>query len=165
MHTMRYVPPRGQPSPHFTWAEVIAHSGYDRVPLSPMRLPNGSWVTPRANARTQAHKLEQVRALVNVKRTDHGLNLTGIHILSWARSWEHNKAVGGAKDSQHLYFRACDIALAEIERLCPWPGGRADFESIIQQVYWKGGVGDYSAGNRHVDCRGYRARWTSFVGW
>jgi uncharacterized protein YcbK (DUF882 family) len=162
---MVYVPPRGQPSPHFTWTEVIRNSGYARVPLGPMRLPNGQWVTPRANARTQAHKLEQVRALVNVKRADHGLNLTGIHVLSWARSWEHNKAVGGAKDSQHLYFRACDIALEEIERLCPWQGGRADFERIIQQVYWKGGVGDYSAGNRHVDCRGYRARWTSFVGW
>jgi uncharacterized protein YcbK (DUF882 family) len=162
---MIYVPPRGQPSKHFTWAEVIRNSGYTRVPLGPMRLPNGSWVTPRANARMQAHKLEVVRATINVLRADHGLNLTGLHILSWARSWEHNKAVGGAKDSQHLYFRACDISLQEIERLCPWGGGRQDFERIIQQVYWKGGVGDYAAGNRHVDCRGYRARWTSYVGW
>jgi len=162
---MIYVPPRGQPSPHFTWAEVIAHSGYSRVPLGPMRLPNGHWVTPRANARTQAGMLEQVRAQVNAKRAGHGLNPTGIVILSWARSWEHNKAVGGAIDSQHLYFRACDISLQEIERLCPWATGRQDFERIIQTVYSKGGVGDYSAGNRHVDCRGYRARWTSFVGW
>jgi uncharacterized protein YcbK (DUF882 family) len=162
---MLYVPPRRPPSPHFTWAEVIRNSGYDRVPLGPMRLPNGGIVTPRANARMQARKLEQVRAHINVMRADHGLNLTGLNILSWARSWEHNKAVGGAKDSQHLYFRACDISLQEIERLCPWRGGRADFERIIQQVYWKGGVGDYAAGNRHVDCRGYRARWTSYVGW
>jgi uncharacterized protein YcbK (DUF882 family) len=162
---MIYVPPRGQPSRHFTWAEVIANSGYSRVPLGPMRLPNGSWVTPRINARKQAAMLEKVRSLVNVHRADHGLRPTGINVLSWARSWEHNQRVHGAKDSQHLYFRACDIALGEIERLCPWRGGRADFEHIIQLVYVKGGVGDYSAGNRHVDCRGYRARWTSYIGW
>jgi uncharacterized protein YcbK (DUF882 family) len=160
-----YVPPRRPPSEHFTWAEVIRNSGYTRVPLGPMRLPNGSWVTPRANARTQAGLLEQVRAHVNDLRATHGLRATGITVLSWARSWEHNKAVGGAKDSQHLYFRACDIALGEILRLCPWSGGRDDFERIIQHVYSKGGIGDYAAGNRHVDCRGYRARWTSYVGW
>src|SRR6266702_4759780 len=102
--------PLRPPSAHFTWAEVIAHSGYSRVPLGPMRLPNGKWVTPRTNARTQAALLEKVRAAVNVLRADHGLERTGIRILSWARSWEHNKAVGGAKDSQHLYFRACDIS-------------------------------------------------------
>ena len=162
---MAWYPPLRPPSAHFTWAEVIAHSGYDRVPLGPFRLPNGQWVTPRANARTQARLLEKVRAEVNYLRASHLLRPTGITILSWARSWEHNKEVHGAQDSQHLYFRACDISLGEILRLCPWEGGRADFERIIQQVYWKGGVGDYAAGNRHVDCRGYRARWSSFVGW
>jgi uncharacterized protein YcbK (DUF882 family) len=113
----------------------------------------------------QAHKLEQVRALVNVLRTERLLRPTGLHVISWARSWEHNKEVHGAENSQHLYFKACDISLGEILRLCPWDGGRADFERIIQQVYVHGGVGDYSRGNRHVDCRGERARWTSFVGW
>ena len=172
---MAWLPPLRPPSPHFTWAEVIAHSGYSRVPLGPMRLPNGKWVTPRANARTQAAMMEKVRAAVNHERGAHLLRPTGINVLSWARSWEHNKEVHGATDSQHLYFRACDISLQEIGRLCPWPEGRRDFEAIIQTgvpIYrWfahgiaKGGVGDYAAGNRHVDCRGYRARWSSFVGW
>ena len=162
---MAWYPPLRPPSAHFTWDEVIAHSGYSRVPLGPFRLPNGQWVTPRANARMQARKLEQLRALVNYERAQRLLRPTGLHVISWARSWEHNQAVGGAKDSQHLYFRACDISLGEILRLCPWPSGRADFERLLQQVYFKGGIGDYAAGNRHCDCRGYRARWTSFIGW
>lgn len=160
-----WLPPHRPPSAHFTWAEVIRNSGYDRVPLGPMRLPNGKWVTPRANARLQASMMEAVRANVNAKRADHGLAKTGITVLSWARSWEHNKAVGGAKDSQHLYFKACDISLQEIERLCPWLIGRGDFDAILNLVFARGGVGTYPAGNRHCDCRGYRARWTSFVGW
>jgi len=162
---MIYVPPLRQPSAHFTWVEVIAHSGYNRVPLGPMRLPNGKWVTPRANARTQAALMEKVRAYVNAERLRHALEPTGISVVSWARSWDHNKAVGGAFDSQHLYFRACDISLGEITRLCPWEHGTKDFDAILNRVYARGGLGTYPAGNRHADCRGYRARWSSFVGW
>lgn len=161
----RWLPPLRPPSPHFTWAEVIANSGYGRVPLGPMRLPNGKWVTPRVNARTQAALMEKVRAEVGDMRAYHGLHATGIHVLSWARSWEHNKAVGGAFDSQHLYFRACDISLGEIDRLCPWPNGARDFDVILNRVYSRGGLGQYPAGSRHCDCRGYRARWSSFIGW
>src|SRR5207245_972876 len=117
---MAWYPPLRPPSRHFTWAEVIAHSGYSRVPLGPLRLPNGHFVTPRINARTQAAMMEQVRARVNELRARHGLHESGISVLSWARSWDHNIAVGGAKDSQHLYFRACDMSLGEITRLCPW---------------------------------------------
>lgn len=162
---MRWFPPPKPPSEHFTWAEVIRNSGYSRVPLGPLRLPNGKWVTPRVNARTQARLMEDVRANVNQLRRSHGLRPTGINVLSWARSWEHNKAVGGARDSQHLYFRACDLSLQEIVRLCPWRNGRRDFDAILATVYARGGVGYYPAGNRHCDCRGYRARWSSFVGW
>jgi len=135
------------------------------VPLGPLRLPNGKWVTPRANARTQAALMEQVRDEVNYLRSARLLRPTGINVLSWARSWDHNQAVGGAQDSQHLYFRACDISLGEITRLCPWDGGHRAFDAILASVYRHGGVGTYPAGNRHCDCRGYRARWTSFIGW
>ena len=109
--------------------------------------------------------MEKVRATVNAARVKRGLRPTGINVLSWARAWEHNKAVDGAKDSQHLYFRACDISLQEIERLFPWPNGQRDFDVILNRVYSKGGLGQYPAGNRHCDCRGYRARWSSFIGW
>ena len=160
-----WFPPPRKLSPHFSWAEVVVRSGYSRVPLGPLRLPNGKWVTPRTNARTQARMLEQVRAIVNAERERRHLKPGHITVLSWARSWDHNKAVGGAKDSQHLYFRACDISLDVIDRLCPWPGGRHYFDGVLNAVYAKGGVGMYPAGNRHCDSRGYRARWSSFIGW
>lgn len=160
-----WLPPLRPPSKHFTWAEVIAHSGYSRVPLGPMRLPNGKWVTPRANARKQARRLELVRSEVNYLRAHHLLRPTGITILSWARSWAHNKAVHGAFDSRHLYFDAGDISLQEIERLCPWEHGRRDFDAILDRVFAEGGEGLYVAGNRHVDSRGHKARWRSFIGW
>lgn len=164
---MRYRPaPAGRgPSPHFTWAEVIGagKSGYPAVPLGPFRLPNGRWVTPRVSARKQAHRMELLRGGVNRLRADHDLPATGIAVLSWARSWQHNLDVGGAGDSRHLHFDACDIALAEIDRLCPWRGGRESFDLVANLVFALGGFGQYPAGNRHVDSRGYRARWTSFV--
>lgn len=159
---MRWFPPRKPLSPHFTWAEVIAKSGYARVPLGPMILPNFKVVTPRRNARKQAAALERLRASVNAVRAGKNLAPTGIRLNSFARSWSHNKQVGGATDSQHLYFRACDITVQEIDRLFPWHSGRADFDALLDVVFHDGGVGLYPAGNRHADTRGHRARWTSF---
>jgi hypothetical protein len=150
---------------HFTWTEVIGagRSGYTTMPNGPFRLPNGDTVTPRKNARRHAARLELLRARLNRLRKKHGLSPTGIHVLSWARSWAHNVEVGGASRSQHLYFLATDHAVQEVDRLCPWPGGRGDFDLIANDVFAKDGFGQYPAGNRHVDSRGYRARWTTFV--
>lgn len=164
---MRYLPqPRTKgPSPNFSWGEVVGHgqSGYPKIPLGPIKMPNGKWAFPRSSARTHAANLEKLRAKINERRLRHGLKPTGIHILSWARSYEHNLAVGGAADSQHLYFKACDISLQEIDRLMPWGGGRAEFDAIANVIFSQGGFGQYPGGNRHVDSRGYRARWTSWV--
>jgi hypothetical protein len=164
---MIYRPaPAGRgPSPHFTWAEVIGNgkSGYPAVPLGPFRLPNGHWVRPRVSARKQAYRMELLRDGLNRLRAQHHEPETGIVVLSWARSWQHNKDVGGAANSQHLYFDACDIALSEIDRLCPWQGGRASFDLVANLVFARGGFGQYPAGSRHVDSRGYRARWTSWL--
>jgi hypothetical protein len=161
-----YTPkPKGQPSKHFTWAEVIGKSGYPAVPIGPFKLPNGKWCRPRVNARTHAGNLERFRDALNAARAKKGLSPTGIFINSWARSWQHNVAVGGAKDSQHLYFLATDITKEEVARICPWSGGGADFDRIASEVFKDGGFGQYPGGARHVDSRGYRARWSSYVGW
>lgn len=157
--------PRGRPSRHFTWAEVIGKSGYPSVPLGPFKLPNGKRVRPRVNARVHARNLELLRTRLNIARVGHHLHETGIAVNSWARSWEHNRQVGGAVDSQHLYFLASDITREEVQRLCPWPGGEHDFDRIAGEVFAKGGFGTYPSGARHVDSRGYRARWSSWVGW
>lgn len=133
------------------------------MPLGPFRHPNGRWVFPRASARKHAAQLEKLRTEINRRRAQHHLKPTGINILSWARSWKHNLDVGGAGNSQHLYFQATDISIQEITRLMPWPGGHAEFDRIAGGIFSKGGFGTYPAGNRHVDSRGFRARWSSFV--
>ena len=117
---------------------------------------------PRANVVRHALNLQRLRVALNAKRREHGLRPTGIHVLSWARSYRHNKEVGGASRSQHLFFGACDISIQEIDRIFPWRGGRRDFDAVANRVFAKGGLGQYPAGNRHVDSRGYRARWTTW---
>lgn len=152
-------------SKHYSWSEVIDKSGYRGVPYGKTLLPNGKTFRPRINARLHAKNLERLRAAINRRRAVYHLPATGITINSWARSWEHNKAVGGAVDSQHLYFLATDITKEEIQRLCPWYGGVEDFDLIAGKVFAKGGFGTYPGGARHVDSRGYKARWTTWVGW
>lgn len=163
---IRYKPqPTKKLSTHFNWSEVFAKSGYPGIPLGPMRLPNGDWVKPRVNAKTHARNLEKLRTALNAERAKRGLPETGIAINSWARSWEHNKEVGGAFKSQHLYFKATDITKEEVARICPWKGGPTDFDKIANEIFKDGGFGQYPGGARHVDSRGYRSRWSSFVGW
>ena len=155
-------PPKGKgPSLHYTWAEVYGNSGYPAMPVGPFRLPNGHTVSPRSNAKRHARNLESLRSRINQARAARGLPATGISVLSWARSWEHNKEVGGAGNSQHLYFLATDITKEEVRRLTPWDTGA--FDRIANAVFANGGFGQYPGGNRHVDSRGYRARWTSFT--
>ena len=77
-------------------------------------------------------------------------------ILSSYRTPAYNKAVGGARFSQHLEFRALDIAFDGIspqqvyDRLLEW---RAEGKFI-------GGLGLYPAtGFVHIDTRGRNATW------
>lgn len=77
-------------------------------------------------------------------------------ILSSYRSPAYNKTVGGVPDSQHLQFRALDIAFDGVspkqvyERLLEWrKAGR-----------FTGGLGLYTgAGFVHIDTRGINATW------
>lgn len=152
-------------TPNFTWDEVVRKSGYTRPLPRVVRLPNGSRpFFPRANARRHARALELLRKRINAERKKHGLAPTGIRINSWARSWQHNKEVGGAINSQHLYFLATDITREEVRRLTPWDNGKS-FDRIADSVFGSGGFGSYPAGARHVDSRGWRARWSSWTGW
>lgn len=161
---MRGLTPRRPPSPHFSWAEVNARSGYRYLPFGPTAIGNGRIVlTPRRNAKRHAQRLEHVRAQVNAARASRGFEPTGMHVLSWARSYEHNRQVGGARNSQHLYFDATDFSVQEIDRLMPWNGGRRDFDAILNSVFANGGVGLYPSGSRHCDSRGWRSRWTTFL--
>ena len=71
-------------------------------------------------------------------------------VNSGYRCPEHNRAVGGAADSQHLYGRAADVSCPSIVI------GR--LHTIAEKYFPDGGVGKY-AGFVHVDTRGTTARW------
>lgn len=146
----------------FRVGEVLARSGYRSMPRGPRRVGPYVVLRPRTNVRDLALMLQALRDGINAERRRRGLPETGIRILSWARSWEKNVAVGGARRSQHLFFNACDISREEIRRLCPWKGGAAWFDRLADRVFARDGFGQYPGGSRHVDNRGYRARWSSW---
>lgn len=143
---------RTGPSKHFTWKEVNPH-GFKRM-------------TPavRARAIAQARRMEKLRTEINKRRKGHGLSATGIAVESWWRPAWYNKQIHGAVGSRHISGDACDITRQEIRRLMPWTGGESDFDKLCQSIWPDGGFGTYPAGDRHTDCRGWRARWSSFVG-
>ena len=73
-------------------------------------------------------------------------------ISSGFRTASHNKKVGGATYSQHLYGTAADICISGIK-----PKDMADYaETLLPNT---GGIGIYSWGI-HVDVRKVKARWT-----
>jgi uncharacterized protein YcbK (DUF882 family) len=139
-----------RPSKHYTWKEVNPH-GFPGLTF-PLRV----------NAVKQAHQMEKLRAGVNKQRKAHGLKETGIHVLSWWRPAWYNKQIHGALNSQHIRATACDIDLGEIDRLFPWHNGRRDFDLLCNKLFKDGGFGQYPGGSRHVDNRGYKARWTTY---
>ncbi|MBR4077514.1 MAG: peptidoglycan-binding protein [Oscillospiraceae bacterium] len=73
-----------------------------------------------------------------------------VYINSGIRCPEHNEAVGGAKDSRHLYGDAADI---RCDGKTP-----EQLYAIADEIFHDGGVGLYDWGI-HVDDRGHRARW------
>lgn len=136
---------------HFSWSEVTRKSGAKSVPAA-----------LRPGVRRHARNLERLRARINNLRRTHGFDPTGIAINSWYRTPKHNREVGGAKFSKHMFGIATDITREEVRRLMPWKGGAADFDRVADEVFKKGGFGQYPGGARHVDSRRYRARWTSY---
>lgn len=99
----------------------------------------------RENLFELATNLEVLRAHFNVPVT-----LTNAY-----RSPEHNAAVGGSKNSQHLLGKAADIKMKGIS-----PDEVADaIDFLIDMGLMKeGGLGRYNTFT-HYDIRGTKARW------
>ena len=113
---------RGGPTRHFTWQEL------------------GSPPSSRRQGATQlAEALENLRSRCGD---------SPLRILSGYRTPKHNRAVGGAVQSQHLLGRAADI-----------PYGYATYEEAAMSGFT--GIGTRGPWAVHVDVRlGPTARWT-----
>lgn len=74
-----------------------------------------------------------------------------IIINSGYRSPEHNKAVGGVSNSQHVLGTAADIRPEDLKDL-------PELQKICDEMNPHGGVGYYNT-FCHVDVRGEKARW------
>lgn len=74
-----------------------------------------------------------------------------IIVNSGYRSPEHNAAVGGVPNSQHVLGTAADIRPEDLSDL-------SELQEICNEMNARGGVGFYNT-FVHVDVRGERARW------
>ena len=73
-----------------------------------------------------------------------------IHINSGFRCFDHNTAVGGVRNSQHLYGKAADITVVGVSPF--------RVQDAADLIFSDGGMGRYNTFT-HVDVRGHRARW------
>lgn len=74
-----------------------------------------------------------------------------IIVNSGYRSPEHNKAVGGVKNSTHVQGIAADIRPEDLKDL-------PELQKIADELNTHGGVGFYNT-FVHVDVRGEKSRW------
>ncbi len=88
--------------------------------------------------------------MLNAIRSRYGRPIV---VNSGYRSPEHNAAVGGVPNSQHVLGTAADIRPLN-KNMSDLP----QLQAICDEMNVHGGVGFYDS-FVHVDVRGYRARW------
>lgn len=88
--------------------------------------------------------------MLNAIRSRYGRPIV---VTSGYRSPEHNKAVGGVANSQHVLGTAADIKPLD-ENMSDLP----ELQAICDEMNAHGGVGFYDT-FCHVDVRGEKARW------
>jgi len=82
-----------------------------------------------------------------------------VRVTSGYRCPEHNRAVGGAKRSQHLLGNAADIVIKNLSVASMY-----ELATRVQ-AFRNGGIGVYpEQGFIHVDVREGRARWGHLAG-
>lgn len=100
------------------------------------------------------HNVQELAENLQVLRDHLGVSvsITG----SGYRTVSHNRKVGGAKNSQHLYAKAADI---NAKGLTPKQLHTAIEKLISEGKMKQGGLGLYNS-FVHYDIRGTKARWS-----
>jgi uncharacterized protein YcbK (DUF882 family) len=93
-----------------------------------------------------------IRLVEGLQRLRDSLGGAPITINSACRCVEHNRAVGGEANSQHLLGKAADIVVQGYR-----PGMVANAANTIAE-FAQGGIGNYTSFT-HLDVRRGRARW------
>lgn len=127
-------------TPHFSYAEMACKDA-NRTPV-PKAL--------RGRMRNHCFRLERFR---------HAIGDVAISPTSAYRTKAHNKAVHGARFSQHPRACATDFGKEDVDQV-----GRRRWMAAAEKIWADGGIGDYPGGAVHMDSRGTWARWSSFVG-
>lgn len=92
-----------------------------------------------------------INLLVKLEELRQAIGSKPIIINSGYRCPTHNRNVGGAKNSQHLYGKAADVRVAGMSP--------RQLEKYADRVFSNGGVGMGGATIVHVDTRNGKARW------
>lgn len=139
-------PTRTHYSEHFSRAELNC-KGTDAPGDCGCNRKNPSRAKQRKLA-ALARDLEKMRKALGGK----------LGITSGYRCDVHNRYVDGAIDSQHRKATAADLAVPN--------GEQQEYVAAAETVpaFRNGGIGIYPNGGVHVDRRGWRARWSSWVG-
>lgn len=113
---------------------------------------------------TDRNLLYMILDFMNVLESK-GLNKYGFHVRESHRHPYYNEVKGGASQSQHIYGKAADLEIEDIN----WDGSIDDKDKeiclkILENIVGdKGGMGLYPETMViHIDTRGHRARWNSY---
>lgn len=137
---LRWLVKKGHLSPHFTLREAACHDGT----AVPARLIGGAH-----GAQAHAFQLERLR---------HAIGDRPIPNTSWYRTPAHNRAVGGASQSQHIQGDATDHSWAWVDSI-----GRAKVQAAAERIFANDGIGTEGSGHAlHLDSRGQKARWVTW---
>src|SRR5919199_6091924 len=133
-------------TPHFAWSEFASHD--------PQKTPVPANL--RANTIRLCWLLEKMR---------HQLGDVPMTVDSGFRTRDWNRHVGGAADSRHMHGDAADFFVAQVDS---WvakgtAANRAAVLAIAERIFASGGVGNENSGTLHVDARGWRARFVTWI--
>ena len=133
-------------TPHFTWSEFACHD--------PQRTP----VPPELRANT-------IRLCWLLEKLRHQLGDISLNIESGYRTTAWNVHVGGAQNSRHTFADAADFVSTEVDRwiAAGTAKNRDEVLAIANRVFASGAVGNENSGTLHLDARGWRARFVTWV--